>query len=839
MIDASLVPLVITAPLNGWAAPLSEVPDAVFSGRMMGDGIAIDPIDGKVTAPCDGQIVHLHHAHHAVTLRSLCGAEILIHVGLETVAMQGRGFTLHVTEGQAVRAGELLISFDLDQVGREAKSLITPIIVTNGEDFAIETRAENCSIAAGQPLLSLRRLGGQASTVEGGAQPEIRRAVTVPLAHGIHARPAARLADLVKSHEAELTVMWGERRANARSPVALMGLGIVKGSEIVLSARGRDAGVLVIKMAEMIESGMGESESEAHAAPHAPAPAPTAAWLAPGVLGGVRAAPGLALGTAMRLTASEITVTEDGLGAAVESHKLAGALGAVRTRLSRAASGRGPQAAIMAAHLAFLDDPELAGAARTVIDQGKSAAFAWRAAIGGQIAVLKTLSDPRFVERIADLCDLERQVLVELGCAPADDAQALPPGSILLAEDLLPSQLVGLDPANLAGIATSKGGPTSHVAILAASMGVPALVACGVLLDSIAAGTRLLLDADEGSLRIDPPDEAAAEAEARIAARIETRAKAQALAHRPCHTRDGVRIEVAANLGSVADAEKAVAAGAEGCGLLRTEFLFLERETPPDESEQAEVYGAIAKVLDGRPLVIRTLDVGGDKPAAYLPIPEEENPALGLRGVRVSLWKPELFATQLRAILKSVPASQCRIMLPMIASLSEFRKAKALLDAVKTDLAITDPIALGIMVETPAAAVTADILAAEADFLSVGTNDLSQYTLAMDRGNASVAADIDAMHPAVLRLIAQAAKGGDLHQRWTGVCGGLASDLAAVPILVGLGVRELSATSSQIADIKALVGSMTLQECEELAHKALAARSAAEVRALVAAGGSR
>ena len=840
MIETPSLSLTLAAPLDGWAAPLGEVPDAVFSGRMMGDGIAIDPIAGKVVAPCDGKVVHLHHAHHAVTLTSLFGAEILIHVGLETVAMQGRGFSLHVTEGQTVKAGDLLISFDLDLVGREAKSLITPIIVTNGEEFVIESRAENRRVTAGEPLLTLRRLGGQTSAADTGAQPETRRAVTVPLAHGIHARPAARLADLAKSHDAELTVVWGERRANARSPVALMGLGIVKGSEIVLAARGRDAAALVLAMAELIESGMGELETDTPAIPvqHPAAPAPSAAWLAPGVLAGVRAAPGTALGVAVRLAAAEITVIEDGQGPAVESHRLAGALGAVRARLGRAAQGRGPQAAIMAAHLAFLDDPELTGAARTSIDQGKSAAFAWRGAIAGQIAVLSALSDPRFVERIADLTDIERQVLVELGCAPAEETQSLPAGAILLAEDLLPSQLVGLDPARLAGIATSRGGPTSHVAILAASMGIPALVACGVPLDTIAAGTPLLLDADQGRLQIEPPAEAAAAAEARIAARAEARAKAQTLAHRPCHTRDGVRIEVAANLGSVSDAEKAVAAGAEGCGLLRTEFLFLERETPPDEGEQAEVYGAIAKVLDGRPLVIRTLDVGGDKPAAYLPIPEEENPALGLRGVRVSLWKPELFETQLRAILTSVPASQCRIMLPMIASLSEFRQAKALLDRVKAGLKITDRIELGIMVETPAAAVTADLLAAEADFLSVGTNDLSQYTLAMDRGNASVAADIDALHPAVLRLIAQAAQGGNLHKRWTGVCGGLASDLAAVPILVGLGVRELSATAGQIADIKALVGSMSLPDCETLARKALAASSAAEVRAIVS-GGSR
>ena len=836
MIDSSSTSLALTAPLNGWAAPLAEVPDAVFSGKMMGDGIAIDPIEGKVVAPCDGKIVHLHHARHALTLRSLFGAEILIHVGLETVALQGQGFTMHVIEGQTVKAGETLLTFDLDQVARDAKSLITPIIVTNGEEFSIGQRFDNRAVAAGQPLLTLHRLTPQSSLAEPVPQHEVSRKVVVPLAHGIHARPAARLADLAKSHDAELFLSWGARRANARSPVALMSLGVVKGTEITLSARGRDADAVIAAIAALIESGMGEKEAEQHAAP-APTPEPAkAVWLEPGVAGGVRAAPGLALGVAVRLTIAEIAVMEDGQGPSYETRQLEDALGSVRALLTAASKGRGPQAAIMAAHLSFLDDPELAEAAKAAVTAGKSAAFAWRHAVQQQIAVLRGLSDPRFVERIADLSDIERQVLVALGCAPAAEEAVLPEQAILLAEDLLPSQLVGLDPSKLAGFATVRGGPTSHVAILAASMNIPALVACGPSIEGIAAGTRLLLDADQGRLTVDPAAGLVAATESRIADRAERRAAAAAAAHKTCRTKDGVRVEIAANLGSVADAEKAVAAGAEGCGLLRTEFLFLERQSPPDEAEQAEVYGAIARVLDGRPLVIRTLDIGGDKPAAYLPIPEEENPALGLRGVRVSLWKPDLFAIQLRAILKSVPASQCRIMLPMIASLSEFREAKALMERIKAELGMSEKIEFGIMVETPAAAITADILAAEADFLSVGTNDLSQYTLAMDRGNAAVAAQIDALHPAVLRLIAKAAEGGALHDRWTGVCGGLASDLAAVPILIGLGVRELSATANQIADIKSLVSSMTLEQCRSLAHRALAASSPAEVRALAEKG---
>ena len=835
MIDTSLVTLVMTAPLTGWAAPLGEVPDPVFAGRMMGDGIAIDPVDGTVVSPCDGTVAQLHRARHAVTLLADCGAEILIHIGLETVAMQGRGFTLHVTEGQVVKTGDPLISFDLDLVGREAKSLITPVVITNGEDFVIESRAENRAVGSGQPLLTLRRLTPQGSAAPETRQQEVRRSVLVPLAHGIHARPAARLADLAKGHDADLRVELGGKQAKLRSPVALMSLGIVKGTEIVLVGKGSGAQAAVDAVAALIESGMGESEADHPATAPMPVAGPAkAAWLEPGVIGGVRAAPGLALGFAVRLELAEITVSEAG-DPVRDGKALEQALASVRASLTAAAAGRGPQAAIMAAHLAFLDDPDLTETARRAIAEGKSAGFAWRRAIGEQTDALRGLSDPRFVERIADLQDLERQVLVALGHAPAEATQ-LSDGAILLADDLLPSQLVGLDPAKLAGIATVRGGPTSHVAILAASMGIPALVACGAAIGEIATGTPVLLDADQGRLSVEPGADLRRDAEARLAERARRRAEAATLAHKPCHTADGVRIEIAANLGSVADAERAVAAGAEGCGLLRTEFLFLDRETPPSEDEQAEVYGAIARVLESRPLVIRTLDVGGDKPAAYLPIPHEENPALGLRGIRVGLWQPDLLRRQLRAILKSVPAAQCRIMLPMIASLSEFRQVRGLLDEIRAELGMTAKTELGIMVETPAAAVTADILAAEADFLSVGTNDLSQYTLAMDRGNASVAAEIDALHPAVLRLIALAAEGGAKHDRWTGVCGGLASDLAAVPILIGLGVRELSATAGQIADIKALVAGITLEECQKLAQRALAASSPAEVRALAAEG---
>jgi phosphocarrier protein FPr/phosphocarrier protein len=293
-----------------------------------------------------------------------------------------------------------------------------------------------------------------------------------------------------------------------------------------------------------------------------------------------------------------------------------------------------------------------------------------------------------------------------------------------------------------------------------------------------------------------------------------------------------MRIEVFANVGSATEAAAAVRNGAEGCGLLRTEFLFLEREWPPDEAEQTAAYQKIADALGGRPLIIRTLDAGGDKPIAYLPQPPEENPALGLRGVRTSLANPPLLRTQLRAILGVRPLEQCRILLPMITEVAEVEAVRAVLDQLRAELGLRQPIEVGVMIETPASAVLAERLLAVADFLSIGTNDLTQYTLAMDRGNPQLAARLDALHPAVLRLIETAAQAGAHRGRMVAVCGGLASEPLAAAVLVGLGVHELSAVGAVIPQLKAALSRVTVAECRVLARQALAAPDAAAVRAL-------
>ena len=824
--------LVLSSPLKGWVAPLDETPDAVFAERMLGDGLTIDPLGSTLHAPCDGRVIAVHGTRHAVTLRADNGAEILMHVGLETVGLGGEGFEVHVENGQAVKAGDKLISFDLDLLSQRAKSLITPVVVTNPDAFQIVRRAQDHAAAVGDFLMELAPVNG-AAAAELVAEGEVAREVVVPLQHGIHARPAARIAETARKFAAEVALVAVNRRASAKSPVGVMSLAIRHGDRISVVASGPDAEFAVDAIVELIESGMGESAAlPPTAAPPAVVEAVRATASEPGLLRGVMAAPGLAIGQAVRFVSADIVVVEAGAGAGHERSALGVALGLVRAKIEKSAS-KGDTAcrAILGAHLAFLEDPELTASAHRLIADGKSAGFAWRRAVGGYVEALRGLGDRRLAERVDDLIDLERQVLRALS-GEEDEARALPPGSILLADELLPSQLMGLDAAQVAGLCTAKGGPTSHVAILAAAMGIPAIVAAGPGVLDVTEGAGLILDAENGTLRVGPDAGQLAAAQTAIAARHERKAAAKAAAHQESRTADGVRIEVFGNVGSLNDALAAAANGAEGSGLLRTEFLFLERETPPDEDEQARQYQAIASALDGRPLIIRTLDIGGDKAAPYLPIPAEENPALGLRGVRVSLWRPHLLKTQLRAILRVRPLGQCKIMVPMIASLDELRAVRAVLEEAKREMGITERVELGVMIETPAAAVTADLLAAEADFLSVGTNDLTQYVLAMDRGNPELAARIDALHPAVLRMIDQTCKGAAKHHRWVGVCGGLASDLVAVPVLVGLGVTELSATAATVPEVKALVRTLNVPACQALARQALDLASPEAVREL-------
>jgi phosphotransferase system enzyme I (PtsI) len=379
---------------------------------------------------------------------------------------------------------------------------------------------------------------------------------------------------------------------------------------------------------------------------------------------------------------------------------------------------------------------------------------------------------------------------------------------------------------------------TSHTTILARLLGIPAVVGVGTELLDLATGETVILDGGSGKL-IAAPDESTLEAyRARQVEWLDARESSRAVAHLPAVTRDGHRVEVVANIGDAESAQSALEFGAEGVGLLRTEFVFLNRATMPDEEEQFRAYRAVADVMGNRPVVVRTLDIGGDKPLPYLDLGHEENPFLGWRAIRISLAKPDFFKIQLRAILRAGAGRNVKIMLPMIATKPEIQAAKQILEETRQELTqrgveFAASCEFGIMVEIPAAAVAADLLAPEIDFFSIGTNDLTQYTLACDRGNTRVAGLYNHLHPAVLRLIRTVIEAAHPRGRWVGLCGELAGDLDAIPILIGLGLDEFSMSPGSIPAAKELIRKLDQATCRELASKALNLATPAEVRALV------
>lgn len=844
---------VVGAPLAGWATAIEAVPDPVFSGRVLGDGLAIDPYETVLKAPCAGVVLSIHRARHALTLRADSGAELLMHIGLDTVTLKGEGFKVLAADEQRVAAGYPLIAFDLDVISARVRSLMTPVILTNGDAFEIVSRVSEGSVAAGAEIFRVRSLkkalAHAVAPTSSAVGEEAREQAVVAAPNGLHARPAGLIAQRAREFSSDITLQVADRKVSARSAVGLMTLGLDQGVEVTVVARGADAQAAAKTLAQMIATLEADAKASVPAEAPAPAPkarAPVATPAAPQSpflegtevrLSGVTAVPGAAFGRAARVDRRAYHPAEAGAGESVEHARLAEALAAAQSAVrSRQAQAKAGSAAheILAAHLSFLEDPELRSAAEDQIRAGKSAGWAWHGAVEGQIAILNQAGAARFLERVNDLVDIDGRVQGAL-LGENEAAADLPDDAVLVAADLLPSQFVGLDMGRVAAIVTEGSGPTSHVAILAAAHGIPAIVAVGPEAARIPSGAEMLIDADKGTAVVFPRAALVSETLAATAARRKRFAKAQAAAHEPGRLADGKRIEVVANIGGLADVALALAGGAEGCGLLRSEFLFLNRDAPPDEESQFREYQAIATALEGRPLIVRTLDAGADKELPYLGMAKDENPQLGVRGIRIGLARPDLLRTQLRAILRVQPVGQCKIMLPMVADIEELGAARKICDEEKAKLGISAKVELGIMVEVPSAAVMARELAAIADFFSVGTNDLTQYVLAMDRMNPALARFLDALHPAVLRLIGMAAEGARAHGRWVGVCGALASVPLAAPVLVGLGVTELSGTPKSLPQVKATLRRVTEAQCREAAEEALRQETAVGVRAALAA----
>ncbi|WPN97318.1 phosphoenolpyruvate--protein phosphotransferase [Pseudomonas sp. MUP55] len=814
-------PLELLAPLSGMLLALDQVPDPVFSSRMIGDGLCIDPTSQTLCAPLAGTISNIQDTGHAVSVTDDNGVQVLMHIGLDTVNLAGKGFTRLVEEGQRVTAGQPLIEFDADYVALNARSLLTLMLVVSGEPFSVLASG---LVEPGQPLLQLAPREAVEVPDEEDGDALFSKPLTLLNANGLHARPAAVLAQAAKGFNASIYLHKQTQSANAKSLVAIMALQTVQGDTLQVSAAGQDAEMAINTLVALLAEGCGETVSR-EVEPVASVPSAT-------LLKGVCASPGSAFGQVVQVVEPELTITEAGTGEAAERAALERGLLAATHALQalQDKAGGSAQAEIFRAHQELLEDPTLLEQAHRLLAQGKSAAFAWNSATATTAELFQGLGNALIAERAADLADVGQRVLKLILGVP-DSVWDLPDRAILIAEQLTPSQTASLDTRKVLGFVTVGGGATSHVAILARALGLPAICGVSAQVIGLANGKQVLLDADKGELHLEPN---LAEIEQLDAARKQQALRHQrdvAQASQPATTRDGHHIEVTANVASLQEVEQSLTLGGEGVGLLRSEFLYLDRNRAPSPDEQAATYSAIARALGSeRNLVVRTLDVGGDKPLAYVPMEAETNPFLGLRGIRLCLERPQLLREQLRAILASAGLARLHIMLPMVSLLSELHLARKMLEEEARALGLSEMPKLGIMIEVPSAALMADVFAPHVDFFSIGTNDLTQYTLAMDRDHPRLASQADSFHPAVLRLIATTVKAAHAHGKWVGVCGALASETLAVPMLIGLGVDELSVSVPLIPSIKATVRELDLADCQVIARQVLSLEEAGQVR---------
>jgi phosphocarrier protein FPr len=849
----------VVAPVSGIVFSLDQVPDEVFSKKMVGDGLAIDPIEGVLYSPIDGKIEFIHPSRHALSVKSSDGVEVLMHIGLETVQLRGEGFQLKCKAGDQVTAGQPLIEFDTDYIATQAKSCLTMVLISNAADFPISKWNNERVVSAGQDeIFSVAAATRSVQSSSPESSETVRgQEVACVNATGVHARPAAVLVSAAKKFSSEIWLNKGSSSANAKSVVSILSLQVGNGESIFISARGGDAQMAVQQLSELISSGLGETHGEApkeavsgrsskvhHLVRRPTSGAPKSSNEKE--IFGVTAAPGLVLGEIVVREDEDLLVKDSNQPIQIDAEKtkltkaMTEAREDLRSLLTHLAETEGPEkASIFEAHLELLDDPELLSATIQNIEKKKSAAWAWQAAYLGISEQLSQLKNDMLAARAADVQDVGKRVLRILLGKKAKEQKVASDSAwpiILVAKHLTPSDMVAINPKQVRAICTVEGGATSHVAILARAMNMAALTALPESILKLKSGEMAVVDTKKSMLLRQPTPEQIKKIQEKSILRKAQAEKDLAESQSMALTEDGKRIEIFANLGNIEEAEEAVRFGAEGVGLLRSEFLFLHRASEPDEAEQFRCYQQIVSALQTknaeRPVIIRTLDVGGDKPLPYIALDKEENPFLGIRGLRLSLLTEDMFRTQIRALLAVKPYSQLRIMLPMVTSLHELLEAKRIVQEEERQLGVS-PVSLGIMIEVPSAAIMAEVFAPHVDFFSIGSNDLTQYTMAIDRGHRDLAAMADGLHPSVLRLIQITVQAAHKFGKYVGVCGGIAGDAEAVPLLIGLGVDELSVSVPSIPSIKAQVRKLRKSACEELANQSLLLSEASEVRQLV------
>ena len=564
-------------------------------------------------------------------------------------------------------------------------------------------------------------------------------------------------------------------------------------------------------------------------------------------LQGIAASDGIAIAKVYTLTEPDLTVTkvtvedsekevsrlDDALAASIKDVELI-----KETALKNLGE---EEAQVFDAHLMVLSDPELIGQVKDNITSNKvNAESALKEVTDMFISIFAGMEDnPYMQERAADIRDVSKRILAHLLGVKIPSPATIKDEVIIVAADLTPSDTAQLNRQYVKAFVTDIGGRTSHSAIMARSLEIPAIVGTKEVTSTAKDGDIIIVDGLTGDVFLNPSEEVVAEYRAKAEAFAAQQSEWEKLKDSKTYTKDGHQVELAANIGTPKDLEGVVNNGAEGVGLYRTEFLYMDSHEMPTEEDQFEAYKAVLEGMNGKPVVVRTMDIGGDKELPYLPLPHEMNPFLGYRAIRISLNEPEMFRTQLRALLRASVYGKLRIMFPMIATLNDFRGAKALLEEEKAKLiaegvAVSDDIQVGIMIEIPAAAVLAHQFAKEVDFFSIGTNDLIQYTMAADRMNERVSYLYQPYNPSILTLIKHVIDSAHKEGKWAGMCGEMAGDQTAVPLLVGLGLDEFSMSASSVLKTRSLIAKLTLSDMQALADKAInECATVQEVEALV------
>ena len=490
---------------------------------------------------------------------------------------------------------------------------------------------------------------------------------------------------------------------------------------------------------------------------------------------------------------------------------------------------------ILRGHVIMLRDPMVGDQLNAMIrGEMVNAEVALDQSLDQMAEMFRSIPDELIQQRATDLMDIKSRMLKILNGIEEVDISAVPEGTVLVAKDLTPSMTAGIDPKNIAGILTEVGGRTSHSAILARAMEIPAVLSIERICQEVINGDTVVLDGTTGEVYVNPEEEIVASYEQKKKAFAEEKALLQQYKGQPSKTKDGKQVELVCNIGKPEDADKVVECDGEGVGLFRTEFLFMDRDSVPTEEEQFEAYKTVAEKLAGKPVIIRTLDIGGDKAIDYLGLEQEENPFLGFRAIRFCLQRPDIYRVQLRALLRASAYGQIKIMVPLVTGVEELRQVKALIKEImeeldKEQIAYNKEIQVGVMMETPAAAVVADLLAKEADFFSIGTNDLTGYTMAVDRGNAKVAYLYSAYNPAVLRSIRRIIECGKKEGIFVGMCGEAAADHKLIPLLLAFGLDEFSVSATSVLKTRKAIADCDEASAKELADRVMQASTEKEV----------